>query len=71
MIAKVDLHLRMSLGEEHRNLGVVEVECDGPEVAPHQDIACHADGRAVRAHVTSVHQHGDHLPHAYADAMTD
>ncbi|MBV9828853.1 MAG: hypothetical protein JO001_24770 [Alphaproteobacteria bacterium] len=71
MLAKVDLHLRLNPGDEHRNFGVVGVECDGPEVAPYQDIACHASGLDLRAHITSVHRHGNHVPHVYADAMAE
>jgi hypothetical protein len=71
MIANIDLHLRIFPTDEHRNLGVVAVECDAPDVAPHQDIACRASGRRLRAHITSVRRCGDHIPHVYADAVAD
>jgi len=70
MLANVDLHLRVNPGDDHRNLGLVEVECDGIEVAPHQKIACHSGGRQVRAHITSVSRRGENVPHVYADAVT-
>ena len=69
MLANVDLHLRVYPTDDHRNLGIVSVECDGPEVAPYQDIEYHAAGLDLRAHITSVHRHGNHVPHVYADAM--
>ena len=70
MIITVDLHLRSSPEDEHRNLGLVAVEHDGNCVAPHDDIACLTGDRLVRAHITSVRQQGDHLPHVYADEVT-
>ncbi|HEX3952551.1 MAG TPA: hypothetical protein VHW90_03190 [Stellaceae bacterium] len=69
MKINVDLHLRSNPGEEHRTLGMVAVEHEGPQIAPHADIACQTAGREIHAHITSVHQHGDHLPHVYADTL--
>lgn len=70
MILSVDLHLRSSLEDEHRNLGLVAIEHDGNRLAPHDDIACVSGDRVVRAHITSVSQQGDHLPHVYADEVS-
>jgi thymidine phosphorylase len=70
MIITVDLHLRTNPQDEHRNLGLVAVEHDGNRVAPHDDIACVAGDRLVRAHITAVRQQGDHLPHVYADEVS-
>jgi len=47
----------------------VAIEHDGNRLAPHDDIACVAGDRVVRAHVTAVRQQGDHLPHVYADEI--
>jgi hypothetical protein len=71
MLANVDLHLRVNPGDAHRNLGLVLVECVGPQVLPHQDIECLAGGRQVRAHITSVRRDGAHLPHVYADTVEE
>ena len=69
MILSVDLHLRSSQRDEHRSLGLVAVEHDGNRLAPHDDITCVTGDRLVRAHITSVRQEGDHLPHVYADEV--
>ena len=71
MILNVDLHLRPSLAEEHRSLGVIEVETSGPRLAPYQDITYRFAGREMRAHVTSIRQRPDHLPHVYADEVCE
>ena len=69
MILNVDLHLRANPSDDHRALGMVSVELDGAALAPHQEIAMRADGRRVRAQITSIHQHGSHLPRVYADEI--
>ena len=69
MIINVDLHLRSSLAGKHRNLGVVEVEHDGPELEPHQEIRYRATSRQVRAQVTAIRARPEHLPHVYADEV--
>lgn len=69
MISKVDLHFRSSPAEDHRSLGLVEVEHDGATPAPHQDIVCLLGQRRITARITSIHQRGGHLPHVYADAV--
>ena len=69
MIVQVDLHLRTNLSEDHRTLGMMRVEVSGAHLAPHQEIDCRIDGRRVRAQITSLHQHGSHLPRVYADQL--
>ena len=69
MIVNVDLHLRASQSDDHRPLGMAEVELAGSHLAPHQEIACWVDGRRLRAEITSLHQRGAHLPRVYADAI--
>ena len=69
MPIKVDLHLRSNLADDHRALGMVSVETPGAQLAPHQEISLSLDGRSVRAQITSLHRHGSHLPHVYADEM--
>lgn len=69
MIVSVDLHLRSSPAGDHRALGLVLVELDGTQLAPHQEIACCIDGRRVRARIDSLHRTGGHLPRVYADEV--
>jgi hypothetical protein len=69
MITAVDLHLRSNPAGDHRALGMVSIEADGAQLAPHQEIALRIDGRRVRAQITSLHQRGSHLPRVYADEM--
>jgi hypothetical protein len=69
MIITVDLHLRSSQRDEHHNMGLMAVELDETDLAPHQDLAFASGGRLVRAHITSIRQQGDHLPHVYADEV--
>ncbi len=69
MISKIDLHLRLQRSDEHRSLGVVVVEHEGPRLAPHQEFACWAEGRRVGGQVTSIHARSGHLPHVYADEV--
>lgn len=69
MIVSVDLHLRSNPADDHRVYGLVLVELDGNQLAPHQEIACCIDGRLVRAQITSLHQRGSHLPRVYADEV--
>ena len=70
MITKVDLHLRLHPLDEHRSLGLVEIEHDGPRLAPYENIVTRvAGGRRIRGHVTSIHERAGHLPHVYVDDM--
>ncbi len=69
MISKVDLHLRSQPAEEHRSLGVVAVEHEGPRLALRQSFACWAEGRRVGGRVTSIHVRPGRLPHIYADEV--
>ncbi len=70
MVTNVDLYLRFHPHGDHRRLGVVAVEHDGPHLAPHEDIACWVGGRRLRGHVTSIHERSGHLPHIYADEVS-
>ena len=67
MLEKVDLHFRSSPLGEHRNFGLISIEHEGPELEPHQLISCRLGEREIRAHITSISRHGDHLPHVYAE----
>ena len=69
MISKVNLHFRTSPLDQHRTLGVVDVEHAGPHLAPYQEITFCRLGRHVTAHVTAIRQAADRLPHVYADAV--
>ena len=69
MIVSVDLHFRSSPADEHRNLGVVEVEHGGPALEPYQEITYRAGDRQVRAQVTAIRARPEHLPHVYADGV--
>lgn len=69
MITSVDLLYRSDASDDHRRLGVVAIEYPGPRLAPHQDIAFCVGSRRVTARITSIHRHGDHLPHVYADEI--
>jgi hypothetical protein len=69
MLITVELYLRSTPLDEHRQLGLVAVELDGTRLAPHEDIVCESAGRLVRAHITAIRRQGDHLPHVYADEV--
>lgn len=71
MKEQVELHLRSHPLGSHRNLGLVAVEHEEPDLHPAGQIVCEADGRRLQAHVTSIHKRGDHLPHVYADELAE
>ena len=69
MISKVELHLRARPLGEHRSLGIVEIEHEGPRLAPYQEVSFEMAGRDVQAHVTGMRARPDRLPHVYADEI--
>ena len=69
MLLKIDLHLRSDRAQEHRHLGVIAVEHQGPQIGPYDDITYGIAGSRVRAQVTSLHRRGNRVPEVYADAV--
>jgi len=69
MQLKVDLHLRHGQAQDHRHIGAVTIQHEGPELAPHDSISWQTGHRQVLAQVTSLHQRGGHLPEVYADEV--